>query len=634
MTYFEIGLLKPKKRGSVLSTKKDQKYLSTKSLDKIIYDLRAISNALPLLVFRKLYGKDKSLNIIEENFDSDILFAELLSDIIADVAPEIEDAFRFLIEEMDKSELPILIEKFKNIVQFSDEEIDQLLFSPELNMRYRFSDDFGSRSIELLAQKILTQIDSDTVVDLCSGQGMFLASCFYDGIANNIVGQEINYTTYCESVLRLRALGATTSSMYCGDVIKNPFWENENVIPKFDRIYSDFPWGMKAGFYEYFLKNFSVGNDFNDYNVKKIKTLDRQTFKNLKVMFEKFGKNFSKQTRMDWFFIMQMVLLLSEKGKAVGVIPDSITYRYIDREYREQLVRGKMVEAIIKLPPALKPNTKLTTVLLVLSHNNDSIKMIDAGELGNTGRGRTILSSTDIEQIYNFYMSDQDNEKVITVTDEMMADMEFAFDPTKYLCDVTKELKYPHRLGDVIRDVYRGAQFSVKGKEVDTDTGYYLLNIKDIEVGTVNDNLVRLEESVGAQYASFALEKNDIVISARGNNVKCGIYRGDNEKIVIPSGNILTIRPDEKKINPDYLNVFLNSMTGQLLLKNIHTGGVIVSINKNQLLDLVISIPPLEKQNKIANEYRLKQERLLLAKKKIFRLENELADLFESMMGE
>jgi type I restriction enzyme M protein len=231
-------------------------------------------------------------------------------------------------------------------------------------------------------------------------------------------------------------------------------------------------------------------------------------------------------------------------------------------------------------------------------------------------------------------MSDQDNEKVITVTDEMMADMEFAFDPTKYLCDFTKELKYPHRLGDVIRDVYRGAQFSVKGKEVDTDTGYYLLNIKDIEVGTVNDNLVRLEESVGAQYASFALEKNDIVISARGNNVKCGIYRGDNEKIVIPSGNILTIRPDDKKINPDYLNVFLNSMTGQLLLKNIHTGGVIVSINKNQLLDLVISIPPLEKQFKIANEYRLKQERLLLAKKKIFRLENELADLFESMMGE
>ena len=94
------------------------------------------------------------------------------------------------------------------------------------------------------------------------------------------------------------------------------------------------------------------------------------------------------------------------------------------------------------------------------------------------------------------------------------------------------------------------------------------------------------------------------------------------------------MRLDTTKINPLYLEMYLNSSDGQTILNQIQTGAVIISINPSRLVDITISTIPLEKQNKIAENYKNKQLQILLAKEHIKQLEQEKNDFFEKEVEE
>ena len=80
--------------------------------------------------------------------------------------------------------------------------------------------------------------------------------------------------------------------------------------------------------------------------------------------------------------------------------------------------------------------------------------------------------------------------------------------------------------------------------------------------------------------------------------------------------------------------MYLNSSDGQTILNQIQTGAVIISINPSRLVDITISTIPLEKQNKIAENYKNKQLQILLAKEHIKQLEQEKNDFFEKEVEE
>ena len=89
------------------------------------------------------------------------------------------------------------------------------------------------------------------------------------------------------------------------------------------------------------------------------------------------------------------------------------------------------------------------------------------------------------------------------------------------------------------------------------------------------------------------------------------------------------LRIDQTKLNPYYLEMFLNSSDGQTILKQIQTGTVIISINPSRLASITISALPFEEQNMIANKYKAKQKQITLAQEHIKKLENELDNFFE-----
>ncbi|WP_279159926.1 restriction endonuclease subunit S [Thomasclavelia cocleata] len=57
---------------------------------------------------------------------------------------------------------------------------------------------------------------------------------------------------------------------------------------------------------------------------------------------------------------------------------------------------------------------------------------------------------------------------------------------------------------------------------------------------------------------------------------------------------MFVIELGETKINPYYLQAFLSSDLGAMILKNIYISGAIPTITLDKLKRMIISLPPLE----------------------------------------
>ena len=91
---------------------------------------------------------------------------------------------------------------------------------------------------------------------------------------------------------------------------------------------------------------------------------------------------------------------------------------------------------------------------------------------------------------------------------------------------------------------------------------------------------------------------------------------------------MLIVRPNQKKLNPTYLKMFMDSEMGQSALKSIQKGNVIVTITASGLSTVEIPLISPEKQKEKAERYNTKLSTLAAYKQEIERIENSLKNLF------
>jgi type I restriction enzyme M protein len=123
-----------------------------------------------------------------------------------------------------------------------------------------------------------------------------------------------------------------------------------------------------------------------------------------------------------------------------------------------------------------------------------------------------------------------------------------------------------------------------------------------------------------------------LVITAKGSKIKTAVATITGNQRIVATGNLLVIRVDQKKINPFYLKVFLDSMTGQKLLRSVQTGSVIPTINPSQLNDIEISKPAKALQDKIAARFLAQRDMLQMTKERLEELKTEIASLYDQMI--
>jgi len=151
----------------------------------------------------------------------------------------------------------------------------------------------------------------------------------------------------------------------------------------------------------------------------------------------------------------------------------------------------------------------------------------------------------------------------------------------------------------------------------------FVLQAKNV---SVNEDISNTEDLATISNESlrnpFFLERNDILLVSRGSGLgsfKSTVFTSD-DKNVMPSSSIYSIRITDAIVLPKYVSLYLNSLDGQKSLSKIVTGAShIQSILVKNLIDLSIPIPPIHLQKSIIalHENIMNQERIFKRKQEL-----------------
>lgn len=436
---------------------------------------------------------------------------------------------------------------------------------------------------------------NDNVLDIGSSYGNYLVNvnsyCEYKSLHGIEISEELSLI----SKIRLICL-SEYFEIENNDIFKIPFDK------KYNKILCNYPWNIRY-------QGFEIDNILCRLNEMRFN----------------WGK--INSSSFEWLFIDAMLTLLDNGGRGAAIMTAGPLFKVSDIQYRKDLIDNGWIESVIKLP-LVTNSTTLDQYLVIFSSNNNSVKFVDlSNEVEKAKFGKFNVNMNRIFEILN-----DDNSKYVSVESyDNIIKNNYLLSVNNYVGK--KEIKYynPKKLSEFVIDVFRGYQMTAKEQETlqDENGNYEILMISDIENGQISRDLIKINSNEN-KYDRYLIKENDLIISSKGTRIKIAVVNDIDDRKIIANGNLIVLRLDNKKINPYYLEMFLNSSDGQTILNRIQTGSVIISINPSRLIDITISTMSIEKQNKLAEKYKMKQVQLKMAKEHLEKLEKEQLNFFDN----
>ena len=450
------------------------------------------------------------------------------------------------------------------------------------------------QSILNLTQCILHIQEREQVVDLCCGTGSFLMGESINQPQAAYFGCDINYQSTMIAKMCADLLDEEIS-IECCDVFQ--FAENANY-PKADKIFSNYPFGMM-------LRNSNAGSAY------------------MQRLAQAYPE-FSKKTSSDWVFNALICDLLAEGGKAVAVMTTGAAQNSTDISMRKYLAERHMIESVITLPKRMfAPYTSIGTSLIVFSHGNEGIRLVDATKLCLCGRRQSEFGPQNIEAILDALQADGEYSRMISM--EELRDNEYNLSLEHYTEEMPAFVNGVP-FGEVTKSITRGA--SITASQLDdmvshTATRVQYLMLANIQDGIIDDKLPYLTE-LDPKYDKYCLKNNDIILSKNGYPYKVAVAKVEPGQKILANGNLYIIEPDENRVNPYYIKAYFDSAQGIAVLKNISVGTTIPNIGVDKLKNIAIPLPSMEEQNRIAEKYQATLN-------EIVRLKNELTSAVDKL---
>lgn len=445
-----------------------------------------------------------------------------------------------------------------------------------------------------LAVRLLDIAPTDKVADLGAGIGNFLVEAYSDQPNAKYSGCEIN--TFAKDIATLRAilLGQNVS------ILQQDMFDFAESGKDFDKVFMNYPLGMKV-------RDLRGGQGY----------LDR---------IKNEQPNIGKMVSADWLFNLLSLNSISDNGKAITIMSNGSTWNSSGAEIRRYLVSKGLIEAVIALPGRLFPMTSVQTSLVVFSHNNKSIRMVDASETYQKGRRQNFFTEEHLDEILKMYRDD--SEKSRSVSPAELLENEYVINPQRYFGEITVEDGVP--LGELIKSVTRGAP--IKASSLDEivseePTEFQYLMLSNIQDGNIDVNLPFLKE-IDATQEKYCLKDNDLLISKNGKPVKVAVACVPEGHKILANGNLYIMALDTSRIEPYYVKAYLDSEQGAAALNRIIMGSTIPHIPLGSLKDLMIPLKPLEEQRSIAQRYLAKLDEIEVLKFQIAKARNSLKDIF------
>jgi len=240
--------------------------------------------------------------------------------------------------------------------------------------------------VELMVRLLAPFEDGDTFHDPTVGSGGMLveAATHYrdeqggDPSKLTFTGQEINPDIAAIAKMNLSIHGLSGRIEREDSLLRPQFTEN-GELTKFDYVLANFP--FSADWQKSELQDDTYGRfDWHE----KLPRADRG----------------------DYAFIMHMAEQLNETGQAAIVIPHGVLFRKHESRYREPMIDGDLVEAVIGLPENLFQNNSIPSAILVLNTDKpdervDQVQFIHAADedFYREESNQNILTESGIDHI-------------------------------------------------------------------------------------------------------------------------------------------------------------------------------------------------------------------------------------------
>ena len=462
----------------------------------------------------------------------------------------------------------------------------------------RFDDMVTPHSVIELAKAILAIRSGERVLDVGCGYATFPLAAADQVPDADYFGYEIAASRKAVAEIRSELLGhdLQIEQRDAFSVLQ------DDTVPRFNKVFSNYPFGMK-------LRNLASGTILLDQMAKEYPDL-------------------SKATSSDWVFNALLCKLLAADGKAIGIMTNGSTWNSIDAPMRKYFVDHGLIEAIIALPARLFTYTNIATTMIVLSHGNQTIRMVDASKHYCAGRRVNELSAENIETICNALSVDSEYSKAVTTKE--IHNNEYTLNPSRYLeSKVLVQNAVPFE--SVIKSITRGAPCTAKqldGMVSETATNMQYLMLANIQGGLIDDKLPYLSH-IEPKLEKYCLKNNSLILSKNGYPYKIAVAEVRENQKILANGNLYIIELNEEKVNPYYLKAFFESEQGAASLKSITVGAVIPNIGVEQLKKLQVPVPPMAEQISFVQRYQSIMDEIAVLKLKLEKSENRLHHMFD-----
>lgn len=476
----------------------------------------------------------------------------------------------------------------------SKEEIIEYI-KTSLDNKKRFYDDYTDKDISKLCG-LLLDFDGGghMLLDMGSGIGGFLFYTYLDCFSKRI---------YFKDIFGIEING---EDAHISQMLMDIIYQGEGItyISKGNAL-DDIRFPYTRGFV---CPPFGMKQLFNE-KVKKSR------------LFPKI--EFTNRNSIEWLFIDNLLSRLAPHGRAVAIVSGKALFSDADKEYRKLLAQSGRLEGIIELPENVLGYTGIKSYILVFSHDNLSVKVLDASKeftISKMNKERTL----SVSSIYKKYLS---KEVTLKTIEELEKTNNFM--PSHILTDVIVP-ENGVALGE-LAEVFTGSQYTLRNFEEmfsEVETGYRILTSSDIEDGMVDWSKLQIIVPKDNKFDKYAVRKNDVIVTSKSSKVKIAVVDIEPKEKILVTGGMLIVRPNIERLNPTYLKIYLESEQGQAALKLIQKGATIVSINAKDLALLPIPLIDIESQFKRADKYNYKLSVLYSLKQQILEIEKELKDFY------
>ncbi len=516
----------------------------------------------------------------------------------------LDDAVKCIIQK-DMTE-PLWQQIVSATEKYEAEVFKRIVLTPNIaciGMPNRLDDMTTPESLITLTNVIAGIKPEWSVADIGCGEGSYLISTAVEYPQASYYGYEINSTARAIAAIRAALVEGAVKVVQC-DAFGLVEEADGDLLPakKFDFIFSNYPFAMR------------LRNVTNHPGVQKL--------------IAKYP-GLVKATSADWLFHALISELLADNGKAVCITTNGSTWNTTDREIRKQFIEEGRIEAIIALPEKMFSTTNIPTSMLVLSHGNSSVRLVDATGYYSKGRRVNTFDTGHIMAIADALLGDTEDSKLVSI--EEIRRNDYVLNPGRYMGDiVTFDDGVPFET--IIRNITRGAPYTASQLDQiisHTPTDMQYLMLANIQNGIIESSLPYLSE-IDPKYDKYCVHTGTLILSKNGLPYKVAVAQVKEGKRILANGNLYIIDLYEDKADPYYVKAFLESEQGIAQLASITVGAALPNIGIDKLRKITIPLPPMEKQKRVAAAYRAAQDEVAVLKRKLEKAQSRLTHIFDT----